>query len=369
MLSSFKKIFSSKFLTSMIFASAVFAAGCADKFPTEDLTKGQDAGNIGGDTVYVRTGEPWTGFNKPQDILIGREPFIYVADTENDRIVMMNLDGQILGTRSVKKPVEIAQDYELNLLVCAQFDTTVNGQTTTFSAVYKYDLVSASHQIENAPVKRILPQGADFNQPQREYSGIAVFFDNSFIVARRGPNNSSIFNPDNSILHFYPKKYYGGGEGDTLIGRIPNIDPLSSGLVSANQISSLTTFNRRNIDFIVTLIGQNSFKAQWLQYVITPLDERYLSYFSPQDGIEFAVPNRFEKPEGSAIDEAGNIYIADAAKDSIFKFNAFGDELQSFGGENIFNSPYAVAVFDRTLYVADTGNDRIVRFILSTDLR
>ncbi|MDZ7623899.1 MAG: hypothetical protein U5J96_05550 [Ignavibacteriaceae bacterium] len=31
-----------------------------------------------------------------------------------------------------------------------------------------------------------------------------------------------------------------------------------------------------------------------------------------------------------------------------------------------FNEPHGVAFFDKTLYVADTGNNRIVRFILST---
>jgi len=48
-------------------------------------------------------------------------------------------------------------------------------------------------------------------------------------------------------------------------------------------------------------------------------------------------------------------------------FNSFGDELQSFGGTDVFNEPHSVAFFDKTLYVADTGNNRILRFILSTD--
>ncbi|NWG28827.1 MAG: hypothetical protein HXY48_09875 [Ignavibacteriaceae bacterium] len=353
----------------IILFSIIVISGCQDKFDINQFNDVSTDGNLSGDTVYVQISPVWSGFNKPQDILVGKEPFLYVADTENDRIVMLNLDGKILGTKSIKRPVAIAQDYKLNLIVCAQFDTIVNSETKTFSAVYKIDLVSAGHQIQNAPVKRLLPRAVDFNSPLREYTAVGAFFDNSFYVGRKGPNNSSIFDPDNSILIFHPKKWYSGQEGDTLIGRVPNIDPLSSGLVSANQISSLTTFNKRNIDMIITLTGNNSFKAQWLTYFVSPIDERYISEFSPYDGTEFARPNRFDRPEGSALDEAGNIYIADAGKDSIFKFNPFGDELQSFGGSKIFNQPYAVAVFDKTLYVADTGNDRILRFILSTDLR
>ncbi len=66
---------------------------------------------------------------------------------------------------------------------------------------------------------------------------------------------------------------------------------------------------------------------------------------------------------------SGNIFVVDAAKDSVYKFNAFGNELQSFGGRDIFNNPHGVAFFDRTLYIADSGNNRILRFILSTDIQ
>jgi DNA-binding beta-propeller fold protein YncE len=79
-------------------------------------------------------------------------------------------------------------------------------------------------------------------------------------------------------------------------------------------------------------------------------------------------PGIFLQPEGSALDNSGNIFIADAAKDSIFKFNAYGDKLLSFGGSENFNQPQGVAFFNKTLYVADTGNDRILRFTLSTEL-
>ena len=79
-------------------------------------------------------------------------------------------------------------------------------------------------------------------------------------------------------------------------------------------------------------------------------------------------PGYFKNPEGATVDNAGNIYIADAETDSVFKFNSFGDLLISFGGPEKFSNPFGVAFFDKTLYVADTGNDRIVRFILSTDL-
>ncbi len=342
--------------------------GCGDKFDIGELTSTSGNANITGDTVYIQLNPAWTGFNNPQDMIIGREPFIYVADTYNDRIVMMNMNGNVLGSRSIRRPVALAQDYELNIIVCCELDTVVNGETKTFGAVYKLNMVAAQHQIGSAPAVKLLPRPVDLNYPDRRYTGACVFYNNTFYVARTGPNNSSFIDPDNSILYFSPKKLFGGGEGDTLVGRVPNIDPLSSGLVSANQISSLTSFKTKNIDFIETLTGNNSLKTQWLTYVVTPVSANYEARLTPSDGGALMTPNKFKQPEGSCIDDGGNIYVADVQKDSIFKFTPFGDELQSFGGPSVFNGPYAVAYFDKILYVLDTGNNRIVRYVLSTDL-
>jgi hypothetical protein len=342
--------------------------GCGDKFDIAQLNSGSGSANIGGDTVYIPINPAWTGFNKPEDIIVGREPFIFVADTYNDRVVMMNLNGDILGTRNIKRPVALAEDYKLNLIVCAELDTVVKGQTQTFGAVYKINLFAAQHQIGVAPLTKLLPRPVDLNYPQRRYTGVCVFYNNTYYVSRTGPNNSSFIDPDNSILYFSPKKLVGGGEGDTLLGRVPNIDPISSGLVSAYQISSLTSFNKKNIDFIETLTGNNSLKTQWLTYVVTPVSADYEAKLTPSNGGALMTPGRFSQPEGSCIDDADNIYIADAQKDSVYKFNSLGDELQSFGGPSVFNGPYAVAYFDGILYVADTGNNRILRFQLSTNL-
>jgi hypothetical protein len=344
-----------------------FFLSCTDKFNLNDIDTGDGNVNVSGDTVYIQINPEWGGFNRPQDVMVGREPFVYVADTDNDRIVMINLDGQILGTRSIKKPIALAQDYRLNLIVCAQFDTIVGGQSRTFSAVYKLDLVSVSHQIAIAPITRLLPRANDLNRPLVEYTGACVFYNNMFYVSRKGPNNSSFVDPDNSLLIFVPNEISGN---DTLVGRVPNIDPLGQGPVSAYDISSLTSFNNQSIDIILTLTGGTSFKANWLHYQVTPIDQKYVSNFSP-NSAGLVIPNRFERPEGSALDNSGNIYIADAGKDSIFKFNSFGDELQSFGGsgETTFDQPYGVAFFNKTLYVADTGNNRILRFILSTEIQ
>lgn len=357
-----------KYIKHLIFTGVIiFLVNCGDKFNLNQVEIGDDEINVGGDTVFVQLNPVWEGFNKPQDVMVGREPFIYVADTENDRVVMLNLAGEILSSRNIKHPVALAQDYRLNLIVCAQFDTTINGSTQTFSAVYKLDLVSGNHQLEIAPMKRILPKLQDFTQPLREYTGAAAFFDNKYYISRKGPNNSNLVDPDNSVLIFVQKRLEDGTTVDSLIGRVPLLEPTGSGINSANQISSLTSFNLRNFDMILTLTGENSFQTQWLQFIETPDFAGYIIALAPLQS-DLMIPNFFESPEGATVDNSGNIYVADAVADSIYKFNAFGDLLMTFGGSDQFKEPHSVAFFDKTLYVADTGNNRILRFTLSTDL-
>ncbi len=344
---------------------------CSDKFDINQFSKYSKDVNIGGDTVYIKTGEPWGGFNNPQAIFMGREPFIYVCDTDNNRIVMMDITGAVHGVLPIKRPIAISQDYKLNLIICAEFDTA----NVTYSAIYKVDLFSVGHRIEIAPVTRVLPiRDVDYNI-QRKYTAVTVFYDNSFFVARTGPNNTSVSNPDNSIFKIAPKKLAAGGDilvpsdGDTLtIGRVPFIDPLSQGLISANGINSMFAFSKKNMDFIATLSGESSFKAQWFHFYSSGIEEKYISQFDPRDGVEFVKPNRFLNPSGACLDQSGNIFIADAGKDSVFKFNSSGDELQSFGGNSVFTKPTAVAFFDKILYVLDSERNQILRFTLSTDL-
>jgi len=348
----------------------LFLTNCVTKFDAPDNSP-KDGGQIISDTLYIQQTPVWTGFNRPQDIIVGKETFIYVADTDNNRIVMLNLAGHVVGERKIKQPIAIAQDFQLNLIVCAQFDKAdSSGVVTTYSAVYKLDMVSAGHIIANAPITRLLPQFDNPLNPPRvevEFTGVATFFDNSFYIARRGPSNATLIDPDNSILVFRKKELADGSKIDTLIGRVPLLEPLGTGLMSAYDISSLSSYSGNNYDMNVTLIGENSFKTQVLEYIQT---EDFTGY---QNKIEPFVTDlmsvaKFEKPEGTAIDIFDNIFVADAGKDSIFKFNSFGDEMESFGGPEVLSSPHAVAYFDKILYVADTDNNRILRFVLSTDI-
>jgi DNA-binding beta-propeller fold protein YncE len=77
-------------------------------------------------------------------------------------------------------------------------------------------------------------------------------------------------------------------------------------------------------------------------------------------------------PKDLTSDEFRNIYVVDQSKNEILKFDKDGQFILSFGrfgpGYKEFKDPSGISYYDKTLYVADTGNNRILRFQLSTDI-
>lgn len=355
----------------ILFFLSILFFSCGEKLDLTEFVQTGRQGNFSTDTAYVLINPPWTGYNNPSDIMVGREPFIYVADTDNNRVVVLNLAGQVIGSINVKKPVALAQDYRLNLFICAEFDTTINGTTKNFGALYKADLFAAKHNFNQIKLERLLPKtSSDFSKEQRRYTGVAVFYDNSYLVTRTGPDNSSFIDPDNAILEFVQIKNSDGLIRDSLIGRLPNFEATGSGLMSINELSGITTFNRKNYEIVTTQTGNTNFKVQWLKFIITNDYAGYISKFDPDDPrVDILKIGKFGKPEDVTVDNSNNVFVIDSEKDSLFKFNQYGTEMHSFGGRDLFKGPKGVAFFDRTLYICDTGNNRILRFMLSTDIQ
>ena len=69
----------------------------------------------------------------------------------------------------------------------------------------------------------------------------------------------------------------------------------------------------------------------------------------------------FNKPQGIAVDSAGNLWAADANNNRALKFSATGQFLLELKAG--FNKPHGLALEARAnLYVADRNNDRILKF-------
>ncbi len=107
-------------------------------------------------------------------------------------------------------------------------------------------------------------------------------------------------------------------------------------------------------------------------YVADTLNDRLQKFtitgtFLAKWGTPGTGDGQFNDPEGVAVDKAGNVYVADTGHDRIQKFTITGTFLAKWGsfgsGNGQFNSPRGLAVDSAgNIYVADMGNDRIQKF-------
>lgn len=299
--------------------------------------------------------------NAPEDIFTGLDRLLYVADTGNDRVIMLDKAGRVQGiSRPIHRPMAIGQDSFLNLLI-------VNGT----NVVYTIDLVAHRHLIAEAPVETLT-----VGPPNAVFTGVAAFGSKrNFYVTDQA--NSRIWRYDGQALK--PILFQGTGVG------------------TANAPTGITTFliptgNLANVlneeGFIFTQMRE-VFKIQWIGggNVFPP----FAPQISPSDNVDFF--NHFKNdsrdgdidylPEDVAVDNSGRIYVVDSVADSVFVFNRNGEFLMdrnqitllSFGGtgsgDRQFRNPKGIAFLDvdddQVLYVADTGNNRILRFKLSSE--
>lgn len=340
---------------------AVFSTGC-DTAPALPSAPADTTAKVN-DTLYIPLKPVWTGFEGPSDILIGSEPFIYVAESEANRITMLDVAGRIIGHSSfIKHPVAISQDGFFDLLVCGEADTVINGKAVTIGAIYRIVLRQTLHDISRAPVRLVYAQP---DRPDRRFTGVAAMDDNSYLVSRTGTNNSSRLDPDDAVIIL--------SKNDVYQGRIASLVPEGNALNSIGGLTGIALARPRPArDIILTQSGAAmQYRAQWLAFSSGDITGWSQKFNPAEVHNDFLTVGKFTRPEAACCDSRGNIFIADAGSDSVSIFSAAGREQYSFGGrgagERQFNAPSGVAWFDKTLYVADTKNNRIARFRLSTD--
>ncbi|TSA18002.1 hypothetical protein D4R75_11740 [bacterium] len=335
---------------------------CQEKFSLDELA-GARTTFVVGDTTYLEIVPPYEGFNEPHGILMGNDKLLYVADTKNNRIVQMDIAGQVLGTRTIVRPNAISQDMRLDLLVTG---ICVERSGDSVAAIFRLKLVPASHSIGSAVIDTLWKESA---RPQRRFVGIAAMPDNQFLVARQGPDLSSFVDPDTRVLRF-------GSDGGFITPVGDLVTRAGSGITDINQPTGLARFpNSRDFIILQSSVGV-AYGAIYMVYQSNAEFEGWVPKYDParqdQRFIDFVRPNRFVRPEGVVVDgKRGDIFIADAAQDSIFKFDNQGRfRSESFGQSRSAGRmlrPSGVAFFDRTLYVLDSQTNRILRFRLSTD--
>jgi hypothetical protein len=303
------------------------------------------------DTTYIQLRPVWDsstgyGFSDPHDVLVGRETLVYVADTGNHRVTMLDLAGNLLGhSAPVDSPVAVAEDGKLRLLV-------VTGGNT----LLRLDLFAVAHNIAAAPIDTLYRA---VDHPNWRFNGVEAFYVPAeggiyYLVTCSGDDRNA-----NQILYVE--------EDGSLRGPL-NLTPGGTGLFAAADPSGICALRDRSLDFVYCQRGENYYKVQ----VVTTDAYGWKPKLDPTSGGDLFTLGKFTVPQNVDVDGDGFLFIVDSDLCRVFKFSGFGKEYESFGergsGEKQFADPCGVAEFDGTVFVADTGNDRIVRFRLSTDI-
>ena len=354
-------------ISILIFLLLIIGCTGDEKYPIDKLVSVSYTSAT--DTSYVEITPSFIGFNNPTAILAGRDQLLYVADKNNNRLVQMNEAGIILETREILQPIAIAQDLRLDLLVSGEIYYAPSGDT--IGAIFRIHLFADSHHLAQAQIETVWIEPS---KPNRRFTGIGVLLENQYFVVRDGPDNSSFIDPDSKVIWF--------DKNDNRLTTLTDLTTRAgSGITDILRPTGIAMFPNSN-DFVLTqssVDGTMPYGALWMVYTSVP-DVGWSPKFNPTKPEEkyrdFIKPNRFVEPSAPVIDGSySNIFIIDSKLDSLIKFDRRGNfKPESFGtvalqllGRPPLKNPKGVAFRVKTLYIADSGNDMIRRFRLSTD--
>jgi hypothetical protein len=261
-------------------------------------------------------------------------------------------------------PNKITQDYNFDILVLSDSTTAID--TTTI--LHRFKLVNGGGLIGDA--RQITLLSSLYPTPNsnkyRKFTGISMFPDNSYIVTRTGPGDPIGIDPGNAIIKIK------GIESVTQVDKLSGFQISGNSFYSIENSSGIVVTKNSSTDFILTRNTSDTVslnKVIWFNYNYTSgaYDPKFTS------PIQDLVNIKFGTPSGVTQDVNSNVFVIDALRNHLYKFNNAGRMLvESFGsygsGDKQFNSPMGVAHFSKVLYIADTQNNRIVRYKLSTDI-
>lgn len=357
-----------KYLFLLCLLLILTGCGRKIKLPTNLPEKG--AGTL--DTTYVpiEPDRPWAEaggipFSHPQDVHVGFDGYIYIADTDNDRIVKLDQAGNFIHQYDgVKRPSSVSQDPLFRLLATGGNTIYKKGtQDEDFISLYtapdiydttiviRPDTVVVDSDTVIAPIDTVIYVDTVVTNYEAiapnplPLSGHALYYVCDFTRSQ--------------ITKFI---FY---EPDTLIKLEPAI-PKGYELGKTSYPLGIFTY--------LTPSGFNLIFCQVLDYYsVQLLDGKNFSPLIPRtDSSKIYWEGTFGRAEDVAVDEHDNIFVVDSEKNSVLKFSKNGVRILSFGsqggGSKEFQNPKGIAYSNKIIYVADTGNNRILRFMLSTDV-
>lgn len=415
---------------TFIFALLIFfKCGHMEKLPTiSEIEQG--------DTAYVHIFPNWEkeeyNFNTPKDIIVGNDGYLFIADSGNSRILVLDQAGSIItedefgnnfqGLAEISipgrgniQPLQLSQDSKMNLLFCDGSNQIYAWNQYYNNAGIRY--VSTEVTLQHTASGRIMNSS--------RMDSLSYYLTNGYTLvdAKRDSSEELI----NSILAPHaifngndPKNYeFVDDYGDTRNTKI--VDIVAFGKDYSNGIYVLDKrYNRMiKLKYVVKYLlilgtgtdysvafdyecvfseiatGQGSGAGFIMDPKSIAMDLSGNIYYTQTGGVyschgisagscrtlfnpgedDILEIGRFKSAWDVSVDSRGIIYVVDAGSNYIQTFDNRGDFLRNIGttivvGDSsdvyeladILNEPEAISINDNIVYVADTGNSRIVRF-------
>lgn len=359
-----------------------------------------------------------TGVTAPIDVFVGYDEMTYVVedmnpnDIKDNRLSVFDPNGKRVYSLVIPGATDVTQDRRLHVFVAGR---KMLNDSVNFAAIFHIINVSQGnaqfldtliHPNCDASRAQTSFRGADDVAVQ--FTGLATLYDNTLYVSRTGPRNdvnSTVAVPDNGVLVF-DKNMINTGYSQ---GLNPNESSLKScvglsaiatnaappqrlqGVSTSKSFFSTLSDKSKSIEFRALAINVVDNPDAGTQYAESG---QFLNFdFSKANRFMYE-PSRFKHPVDCYIapDQLNYYFVVDDESDSVYIFTNQGFEgvnppanstvkkqiIASFGGigkdgSNTgpfnFNDPSGVCYYNRTLYVADKGNNRICRYKLNVDLQ
>ena len=394
-----------KIVILFIFWALLIVVGCnQDKLPLP-VPRVQNASFGANDTNYVELSPVWNAqnlgyqFSHPEDITIGPDGIIFVADKGNDRVVALSKAGNILTSHGlgsitgIPHPYGVAIDSKLNLLIANGSDTLYCwNQFLNYTEIDSIaDEAVLFDPAKNDTVlinfKKYLQQ-VQSGQPRLDFRHFVFRKDPALVekvrriypiyVAGNGAQlNGVAAGPFGSGIIYVTESEYDKISEITLVPQIAvktdygaslfqytgirtkDIATFGSGAGTVDDPWGITTDKEGDIYF--TQLGGN-FRVQKLDgKSFKPV---YVLY---QDAIMDL--NRFMMPTDITLDGLENIFVIDTQAKTVSKFantGANAGQVLSLGKRGLateeFNDARGIMVDDNIVYVVESGENRIRRF-------
>ncbi|MCX6639902.1 MAG: hypothetical protein NTW14_05395 [bacterium] len=371
-----------------------------------------------GDTTYIHLAPDWTFNNgillsEPCDLVIGPDDLVFVADRGNRRVAVFDRAGSSISGYGIERLTDldsiaaIGQDEKLNLFLVTGgsaiyywnqyvnatgvqsvldhlvvYDTTATdtlnlsfeeyGYLSTLQAG-RYVVIDALFSTDPDRIDSVLGPSIFYQEPndRARYRGVAGGPDETVYVTDLYDRVSRF-----KLIYHNLVVLENGQYGFTYRGEYDmDVAGPGTGMGTTTDPAGIYIQVQGSQHYIYFSQTAENFRVQKIREEGTG---NFFPAFSPTTDIMQL--GRFGIPKDIWVAEQylGNnwIFVAEQDSNRISVFNPMGAFLMYAGvkdssGVQVFDelfAPEGVAHSKGTLYVADTGNNRIVRYALSTDV-